>query len=82
MWKGVCLDECCRQTLVFPECLDYITCNFCGQTHSTSLLLFRCPVDPSREENQALLKCSVDKFNHPIKGPDLVSNYYIFFTLF
>ncbi|CAH1389098.1 unnamed protein product [Nezara viridula] len=72
MWKGVCLDEFCQQTLVFPECLAYVTCHFCGQTHPTTSLLMRAPIDLSLEENQHLLKCSVDKFNHPPKGPDLV----------
>lgn len=75
MLKGVCADDYCCQTLVFPECLDYITCHFCGQTHPTSSLLFRSPIDPNLEENQQLLKCSVVKFSHPIKGPDLVSLY-------
>ncbi|XP_073975367.1 deubiquitinating protein VCPIP1-like [Rhodnius prolixus] len=72
MWIGTCKDELCRQVLLFPECVPYVTCHQCGQTHRTELLDNKSPFNKSLSSNPHILKTPYDKLNLPTRGPELI----------
>ncbi|KAK9499362.1 hypothetical protein O3M35_002410 [Rhynocoris fuscipes] len=72
MWIGTCKDEMCRQVLVFPECVPYLTCHQCGQTHRTETLDNKIPFNSTLSTNPHILKTPCDKLNLPTRGPELI----------
>ncbi|BET02542.1 valosin containing protein (p97) p47 complex interacting protein 1 [Nesidiocoris tenuis] len=72
MWKGTCLDECCRQVLLFPGEDPFVTCYVCGQTHATESFPDRAPFDPALDPYNCIIHTPASKLNIPQRAPDLV----------